>query len=45
MKEAEMRQIGSWIARVVKDISNEAAIKNVHASVTAMASRFTLHPE
>ncbi len=45
MKEAEMRQIGSWIARVVKDISNEAAIKNVHASVTAMASRFTLHPK
>jgi glycine hydroxymethyltransferase len=45
MKEAEMRQIGTWIATVVKDISNEAAIKNVHASVTAMASRFTLHPE
>jgi glycine hydroxymethyltransferase len=45
MKEAEMRQIGTWIAMVVKDISNEAAIKNVHASVTAMASRFTLHPE
>jgi glycine hydroxymethyltransferase len=45
MKEAEMRQIGTWIALVVKDISNEATIKNVHASVTAMASRFTLHPE
>jgi hypothetical protein len=30
---------------VVKDISNEAVIKNVHASVTAMASRFNLHPE
>jgi glycine hydroxymethyltransferase len=45
MKEAEMRKIGTWIAIVVKDISNEAAIKNVHASVTAMASRFTLHPE
>jgi glycine hydroxymethyltransferase len=45
MKEAEMRQIGSWIAQVIKDISNDAAIKNVHASVTAMASRFTLHPE
>ena len=45
MKEAEMRQIGTWIARVVKDISNEAVIKNVHAGVTAMASRFTLYPE
>jgi len=45
MKEAEMRQIGSWIATVVKDISNETAIKTVHAGVTAMASRFTLYPE
>ena len=45
MKEAEMRQIGTWIAMVVKDINNEAVIKNVHASVTAMAGRFTLHPE
>jgi glycine hydroxymethyltransferase len=45
MKEAEMRQIGTWIATVVKDIHNEAAIKTVHASVNAMAGRFTLHPE
>jgi glycine hydroxymethyltransferase len=45
MKEAEMHQIGTWIATVVKDISNEAAIKNVHANVIAMASRFNLHPE
>ena len=45
MKEAEMRQIGAWIATVVKDIHNEAAIKTVHTSVNAMASRFTLHPE
>jgi glycine hydroxymethyltransferase len=45
MKEAEMRQIGNWIATVVKDIHNEAAIKSVHTSVTAMASKFTLHPE
>jgi glycine hydroxymethyltransferase len=45
MKEAEMRQIGNWISTVVKDIHNEAAIKSVHTSVTAMASKFTLHPE
>jgi glycine hydroxymethyltransferase len=45
MKEAEMRQIGTWIATVVKDISNEALIKNVHASVTSMASRYPIHPE
>src|SRR5512136_7244 len=45
MKETEMRQIGTWIAAVVKDIGNESAIKSVHTSVTAMASKFTLHPE
>jgi glycine hydroxymethyltransferase len=45
MKEAEMRQIGNWISTVVKDIHNEAAIKSVHTSVTAMASKYTLHPE
>jgi len=45
MKEAEMRQIGTWIARVLKDIRNEAVIRDVHAEVTMMAGRFTLHPE
>lgn len=45
MKEAEMRLIGNWIASVVKDIQNEAVIKDVHASVTAMAGKFTLYPE
>jgi glycine hydroxymethyltransferase len=45
MKEAEMRQIGAWIARILKDIHNEAAIRDVHTSVIAMAGRFPLHPE
>ena len=45
MKEAEMRQIGTWIARILKDIHNEAVIRDVHANVTMMAGRFTLHPE
>ncbi|MFA5347828.1 MAG: serine hydroxymethyltransferase [Methanoregula sp.] len=45
MKEAEMRQIGAWITRVLKDIHNEAVIRDVHADVTMMAGRFTLHPE
>jgi glycine hydroxymethyltransferase len=45
MKEAEMRQIGTWIATVVKDINNNAMIKKVQADVTAMAGRFTLYPE
>jgi glycine hydroxymethyltransferase len=45
MKEAEMRQIGSWIATVVKDIHNEAVIKDVKTKVTAMAGKFLLYPE
>ncbi len=45
MKEAEMRQIGTWIARILKDIHNEAVIRDVRANVTMMAGRFTLHPE
>jgi glycine hydroxymethyltransferase len=45
MKEAEMRQIGTWIARVLKDIHNEAVIRDMHTDVTMMAGRFPLHPE
>jgi glycine hydroxymethyltransferase len=45
MKEAEMRLIGTWIARVIKDIKNEKNIKDVHANVEALASKFTLYPE
>jgi glycine hydroxymethyltransferase len=45
MKESEMRQIGTWIATVIKDISNDAMIKKVQADVAAMSGRFTLYPE
>jgi glycine hydroxymethyltransferase len=45
MKEAEMRQIGSWIATIVKDIHNEATIRDIKGRVTAMAGRFTLYPD
>ena len=45
MKEAEMRQIGNWIAKVVKDIHNDAMLKKVEAEVTAMASKYPLYPE
>jgi glycine hydroxymethyltransferase len=44
MKEAEMREIGSYIAKVVKDIHNDAVIKDVHAKVVAMAGKFPLFP-
>ena len=45
MKDAEMRLIGNWIAGVIRDIHNEAAIRDVRAKVEAMASRFPLYPE
>jgi len=45
MKEAEMRLIGTWIAGVIKDTKNEAAIKDTRAKVEALSSRFTLYPE
>jgi glycine hydroxymethyltransferase len=45
MKEAEMRNIGTWIAAIVKDIHNEATIRDVHAKVTAMSARFPIYPE
>jgi len=45
MREAEMREIGRYIARIVKDIHNESAIKDVLLKVTAMSSKFPLYPE
>ena len=45
MKEAEMRQIGRWIATILKDISNEALVRKIGAEVTAMAQTYPLYPE
>ncbi|PKL63681.1 MAG: serine hydroxymethyltransferase [Methanomicrobiales archaeon HGW-Methanomicrobiales-3] len=45
MKEAEMRLIGSWIATVIKNTGNEATIKDIHAKVVELSSKFTLYPE
>jgi glycine hydroxymethyltransferase len=45
MKEQEMRFIGDQIARVLKDIKDEATIRTVKAEVEAMAGRFPLYPE
>ena len=45
MKEGEMREIGRYIARIVKDIHNESAIKDILLKVTAMSSKFPLYPE
>lgn len=45
MKEAEMRLIGSWIATVIKNTGSEATIRDIHAKVVEMSSKFTLYPE
>jgi len=45
MKEAEMRLIGNWISTIIKDIKNEATIRDVHAKVVAMSSKFPIYPE
>ena len=39
-----MRQVGAWIARVLADITNEAAIREVGREVEAMASQYPLYP-
>ena len=44
MKEAEMRQIGTWISAVVKDIKNETLIQKINREVTAMAGKFPIYP-
>jgi len=45
MKEAEMREIGGHIARVIRNIHDETAIRDVHRKVEALAGRFPLYPE
>ncbi len=45
MKEENMRQIGHWIATIVKDIKNEAVIGKIRTEVEAMATRYPLYPE
>jgi glycine hydroxymethyltransferase len=45
MKTEEMEQIATLIARVLKDIHNEAVLKQVKEEVVALASRFPIYPE
>jgi len=44
MKEAEMRQIGTWISAIVKDITNETLIRKINGEVTGMAQKFPICP-
>jgi len=43
MKENEMKTIGKLISRVVKDIKNESAIKDVKKEVIALCEAFPLY--
>ncbi|MDO8793051.1 MAG: serine hydroxymethyltransferase [Vicinamibacterales bacterium] len=45
MKEAEMEQIGGFIARVLDAPEDDAAIAMVKAEVEALCRRFPLYPE
>ncbi|WOF16538.1 serine hydroxymethyltransferase [Methanoplanus sp. FWC-SCC4] len=49
MKEEEMKQIGYWIARVLKDVcknkNSKEVISEVKQEVTEFAGKFPLHPE
>lgn len=49
MKEDEMKQIGHWIARVLKDVckdkNSKTEINEVKKEVEAFASKYTIYPE
>lgn len=45
MKEDEMKQIGDWIAAIVRDIKNESLQATIGDEVKAMASRYPLYPD
>jgi glycine hydroxymethyltransferase len=45
MKEEEMQKIGHYIARVLKNIHDDAIVKSVGAEVKEMATKFPLYPE
>ena len=45
MKEGEMKQIGDWIATVIKDIKNESLQAKIGEDIKAMASQYPLYPD
>jgi len=45
MKEEEMRHIGDWISRVLKDITNIQLQDEIKTEVETMASRYPIFPE
>jgi len=45
MKEGEMKQIGDWIATVIKDIKNESLQAKICEDIKTMASQYPLYPD
>ncbi|QHS52728.1 serine hydroxymethyltransferase [Edaphobacter sp. 12200R-103] len=43
MKEAEMRQIATWIARALENRNDEAALRKIRGEVTELADQFPLY--
>jgi glycine hydroxymethyltransferase len=43
MKEGEMRQIATWIARALDQRSDPAALRRIHGEVTELADQFPLY--
>ena len=45
MKEAEMKQVGLWIARALEQRTDEAALKAIRSQVLELCEQFPLYPE
>ena len=45
MKESEMKQIGDWIAAIIRDIKNESLQAKIGEEVKTMASQYPLYPD
>jgi glycine hydroxymethyltransferase len=43
MKEGEMRQIATWMARALENRNDEAALRKIRGEVTELADRFPLY--
>ena len=45
MKEAEMKQVGHWIARALEQRNDVAALKKIRSEVFELCEQFPLYPE
>jgi glycine hydroxymethyltransferase len=45
MKQAEMKQVGGWIARALEQRNDSAALQKIRAEVFELCEQFPLYPE